>query len=53
MRSTKDCIGSVLAEDIEAAYRDMAAEEDREREALVWSEGLIGDAAGDEPVATR
>ena len=42
----------VLAEDIEAAYRDMAADEDRESEALAWSEGLIGDI-GDEPHASR
>ena len=34
----------VLPEDMETAYRDMAADEDREREALAWSEGLIGDA---------
>ena len=38
----------VLPEDMEAAYRDMAADENREREALAWSEGLIGNA-GDEP----
>jgi predicted CopG family antitoxin len=42
----------VLPEDMEAAYRDMAADENREREALAWSEGLIGDA-GDEPHAAR
>jgi predicted CopG family antitoxin len=42
----------VLSEDIEAAYRDMAADEDREREALAWSEALVGDA-GDEPHAAR
>jgi hypothetical protein len=35
----------VLPEDMEAAYRDMAADEAREAEALDWSEGLIGDAA--------
>jgi predicted CopG family antitoxin len=42
----------VLPEDMEAAYRDMAADEDREREALAWSEGLIGDTV-DEPHAAR
>ena len=42
-----------LSEDIEAAYRDMAADEAREREAHQWSEGLIGDVAGDRPDAAR
>ena len=42
----------VLPENIEAAYRDMAADEDREREALAWSEAIIGDA-GDKPHAAR
>jgi hypothetical protein len=42
----------VLPENLEAEYRDMAADEEREREALAWSEGLIGDA-GDEPRAAR
>ena len=42
----------VLPEDIETAYRDMAADEVREQEALAWSEGLIGDV-GDEPHAAR
>ena len=41
-----------MPEDMETAYQDMAADEDREREALAWSEGLIGDAM-DEPQATR
>lgn len=36
-----------LQENIEIAYRDMAADEDREQEALAWSEGLIGDAGLD------
>jgi hypothetical protein len=35
----------VLVEDLEAAYRDMGADEDREHEALAWPEGTIGDAA--------
>ena len=38
----------VIAQDLEAAYREMAADESREAEALVWSEGLIGDVV-DEP----
>ena len=42
----------VVSAEMETAYRDMAADEDREREALAWSEGLIGDA-GDEPHAAR
>ena len=39
-------------EDMETAYRDMAADEERDREALAWSEGLIGDAV-DEPDPAR
>ena len=34
--------------DLDEAYREMAADEERERQALEWSEGLIGDVA-DEP----
>ncbi|NOZ71629.1 MAG: addiction module antitoxin [Chloroflexi bacterium] len=34
----------VVQPDLEAAYRLMAQEEDREREALAWAEALIGDA---------
>jgi len=30
---------------MEASYREMAADEAREQEALEWSEGLIGDAS--------
>jgi hypothetical protein len=37
----------VLHEDMEAAYRQMAADEAREAEALEWSEGLIGDIQDD------
>jgi predicted CopG family antitoxin len=33
----------VLKDDLEAAYREMAADESREAEALEWSEGLVGD----------
>lgn len=33
----------VTEEDLAAAYRHMAADEEREREADEWSEALIGD----------
>jgi hypothetical protein len=33
---------------LDEGYRAMAADEEQEREALEWSEGLIGDVA-DEP----
>ncbi len=39
----------VMQENLLSAYQAMAADEERENEALVWSEGLIGsvaDAAG-------
>ncbi|HMN86074.1 MAG TPA: hypothetical protein PKA74_08840 [Bauldia sp.] len=38
----------VVGSELEAAYREMAADEDREREAAEWSDGLIADIA-DEP----
>ena len=31
--------------DLEEGYRQMAADEEHEAEALEWSEGLIGDVA--------
>lgn len=37
----------VSGQDLEAAYREMAADERREAEALEWSEGAVGDV-GDE-----
>ena len=43
----------VVPEDIEAAYREMAADQTREPEALEWSEGLIGDSSLAEPHASR
>jgi hypothetical protein len=43
----------VLAPDVEASYREMAADEAREREALEWSEGLIADALPTAPHAPR
>lgn len=41
----------VVPQDIEACYRDMAADQAREREALEWSEGVIGDSC--HPHASR
>lgn len=38
----------VIGDELDAAYRDMAADEEREQEALVWSEAMIADVA-DEP----
>ena len=43
----------VVPRDIEAAYRDMAADQAREQEALEWSEGLIADSLIAEPHAPR
>ncbi len=34
----------VVEDELEAAYREMAADEDREVEALEWSENLITDS---------
>ena len=33
----------VLHQDLTLAYQEMAADEDRERQATAWSEGIIGD----------
>lgn len=33
----------VLHQDLELAYREMALDKEREREANDWSEGIIGD----------
>ena len=33
----------VIGTELEAAYRQMAKEEDREAQALEWAEGLTGD----------
>jgi predicted CopG family antitoxin len=41
----------VVPADLDAAYQEMAANEDREREALDWSESLIGDVPGTDDVA--
>ena len=42
----------VVPADMEASYRDMAADQAREREALEWSEGVIADSVT-EPHASR
>jgi hypothetical protein len=34
----------VIGENLEAGYKAMAADENREKEAQEWSEGLIGDS---------
>jgi predicted CopG family antitoxin len=38
----------VLNQDLELAYREMALDEEREQEAVAWSEGLIGDLKDEE-----
>jgi len=38
----------VTRQDLDEGYREMAADEEREREAMEWTEGLTGDVA-DEP----
>ncbi|HYZ26890.1 MAG TPA: hypothetical protein VE597_08270 [Geminicoccaceae bacterium] len=38
----------VVEDDLEAGYRAMAADEEHEREALEWIEGVVADVA-DEP----
>ena len=35
----------VLREELQQAYREMAADEQRETEALEWAEGTVGDVA--------
>ena len=42
----------VVPGDIEASYRDMAADQAREQEALEWCEGVVGDSLT-EPCASR
>jgi len=43
----------VVPQDIEASYRDMAADQAREQEALEWSEGVIADSCFTDPHASR
>jgi predicted CopG family antitoxin len=43
----------VVLQDIEASYREMAADREREKEALEWSEALIADSSLPEPHASR
>lgn len=38
----------VISQSLDAAYAEMAQDEDREAEALEWTEATIGDS-GDEP----
>jgi predicted CopG family antitoxin len=33
----------VLSQDIETAYQELAADQEREQQALAWSESVIGD----------
>ena len=42
---------TVAPEDMGAAYREMAADEERSKEALEWSESLIVDSSNAEPNA--
>jgi predicted CopG family antitoxin len=37
----------VVSHELEAAYKEMAGDEVREREAEEWAEGLIGDSSDD------
>ena len=39
----------VFPQDIEASYRDMAADPAREKEAMEWSEGVIAGSSFTEP----
>ncbi|MGA9628103.1 MAG: hypothetical protein WBL65_08850 [Bryobacteraceae bacterium] len=43
----------VVPPDIEASYREMAADQSRERDALEWSEALIADSSLLGPHASR
>jgi predicted CopG family antitoxin len=43
----------VVPRDIEASYREMAADQTREQDALEWSEALIADSSPPEPHASR
>ncbi len=36
----------VMEQDLEAAYREMAMDEEHENEALEWAEAMIGDVDG-------
>jgi len=41
----------VLSQKFESAYQDLAADQEREQEALAWSEAMIGDV--NKPDAAR
>ncbi len=36
----------VMEQDLEASYRELAKDEEREKEALEWAEAMIGDIDG-------
>ena len=44
--------GALIVMDIEACYRDMAADQAREQEALEWSEGVIASSCQVPPSAS-
>ena len=39
----------VIDADLELAYKEMGADEERERQAVEWVEGVVSDVAADEP----
>ena len=43
----------VVPQDLDASYRDMAADQAREGSALEWSEGVIADSSVPEPHTSR
>lgn len=43
----------VVPQDIEASYRDLAADQAREQEALEWCQGAIADTDQPDPNASR
>jgi predicted CopG family antitoxin len=43
----------VVPQDLEASYREMAADQAREQEALEWSESVIADSSSTGPHASR
>ncbi len=46
-------VSEAVHDELNAAYRDMAADLGREREANAWAEGVVGDACGDSQRAAR
>jgi len=43
----------VAAQEMEASYREMAADQGREQDAMAWSEGVVGDSAPAAPHVSR